>query len=309
MKIIVTGGAGFIGSHITDRLLKEKNQVLCIDNFDNFYDIKEKQKNIESHLKNRDYKLAEGDITDKNFISKTINDFLPEATAVRPSINTAELYYHSNVTGTLNLLEAIKDKKNIKFIFTSSSSVYGLNTKVPFEEKDSILNPASPYASTKIAGESLCFSYHYNYKIPVVILRLFSVYGTRQRPDLAVRKFIERICRGEEISVFGDGGTSRDYTHVYDITDGFCRALDYTKKSFDIFNLGNSEPVKLIDLIGIIQKVSGIKPRIRYENFQQGDVPITYADISKARKILGYKPTVELKTGISEMVDWVQGKL
>lgn len=316
MKIIVTGGAGFIGSHLIDRLLLDKHEVISIDNFDNFYDISEKKNNISDHFSFKSFSFYEGDIADKLFLSNIISAFSPEViihlaarAGVRPSILSPEKYFEVNVTGTSTLLEALKNCNIRKFIFASSSSVYGLNSKIPFCEEDATMNPASPYAASKIAGEAICHSFNNVYGLNTIVLRFFTVYGSRQRPDLAIRKFIKKILNHEEITMYGDGSTSRDYTHVSDIVSGIISAINHhNNKGFEIYNLGNSSPLKLIDLIKAIEKNTGIKAVLNFIEEQKGDVPITYADISKAKKILGYNPVINIDDGIKEMIEWIKAK-
>lgn len=314
MKILVTGGAGFIGSHLVDRLLLEEHEVISIDNLDDFYDINEKKNNISNHFNFKSFSFHERDITNKTFVSNIISEYSPEVivhlaarSGVRSSILNSELYYRTNVLGTLTLLETIKDIKDIKFIFASSSSVYGENPKVPFSEEDSTLLPVSPYAASKIAGEALCHSYNNVYGLNTIVLRFFTVYGSRQRPDLAIRKFIKKILTHEEITMYGDGSTSRDYTHVSDIVSGIMAAISHPgTNGFEVYNLGNSSPLKLIDLIKTIEKNTGEKAILKFINEQKGDVPITFADISKAKKNLEYSPTMNIDEGIREMIEWLK---
>lgn len=315
-RVLVTGGAGFIGSHLVDRLLGNECSVLCLDDFNDFYDPVLKRKNIEDHLKRPTYKLVEGDIRDKELVQKIIEEWQPDVivhlaarAGVRPSLKQPELYQATNVAGTLNLLEAARKHKVKKFIFGSSSSVYGLNKKVPFAETDSLLKPASPYAATKIAGEALCHTYSHLYGIQVVSLRFFTVYGPRQRPDLAIRKFAEKMLRGEAITLFGDGSSARDYTYIDDIIEGILAAIDYEGSKHEIFNLGNSSPVKLIELVRELEEALGVEAKITWAENQLGDVPITYADVSKANKNLGYSPTTSLPDGLRIFAEWLRGNI
>jgi len=312
-RIMVTGGAGFIGSHLVDRLLENKCSVLCLDDFNDFYDPALKRKNIENHLKRPYYKLVEEDIRDKEVVHKIIEEWQPEIivhlaarAGVRSSLKQPELYQTTNIAGTLNLLEAIRKFKVKKFIFGSSSSVYGLNEKIPFTETDPLLKPASLYAATKIAGENLCHAYSHLYGIQVISLRFFTVYGPRQRPDLAIRKFAEKMLQGEEITLFGDGSSARDYTYVDDIVHGILAAIDYEGLKYQVFNLGNSLPVKLIDLVRELENALGIKAKITWANNQLGDVPITYADISKAKELLQYEPQIPLRVGLKIFGKWLK---
>jgi UDP-glucuronate 4-epimerase len=311
-KVMVTGGAGFIGSHLVDRLLADGCAVLCVDDFNDYYDPDLKRENVKQHLQDEFYRLVEGDIRDKELISKLVKEWQPEAivhlaarAGVRPSLSEPELYQATNVAGTLNLFEAAKDNGVKKFVFGSSSSVYGLNNKVPFAETDPLLKPASPYAATKIAGEALAHTYAHLYNISVVVLRFFTVYGPRQRPDLAIRKFAEKMLRGEEITLFGDGSSARDYTYIGDIVNGIVAAINYDGSKYEAFNLGNSFPVKLIELVRNLEEVIGVKAKIIWAPDQPGDVPITFADIGKARRMLGYCPNISLDEGLKNFGKWL----
>ncbi|MEW6066080.1 MAG: NAD-dependent epimerase/dehydratase family protein [Bacillota bacterium] len=312
-KIMVTGGAGFIGSHLVDKLLDAECEVLCLDDFNDYYNPALKRQNVHQHLANPAYRLVEGDIRDKE-AKELIKEWMPEVivhlaarAGVRPSLSQVELYQTTNVAGTLNLLEAAREAGVKKFIFGSSSSVYGLNKKVPFSETDPLLKAASPYAATKIAGEALCHSYAHLYDIHIVALRFFTVYGPRQRPDLAIRKFAERMLQGEEIVLFGDGSSARDYTYIDDIIRGVIAAIEYEGDKYEIFNLGNSSPVRLKDLVAAIEKVLGVEAKVRRIGDQPGDVPITYADITRSKEKLGYNPTVSLEEGLKIFVQWLRG--
>lgn len=314
-NILVTGGAGFIGSNLIDKLLLLGYSVACLDNFNDYYDPFFKRQNVQNHLSNPSYTLIEGDIRDQGIVLKVFDDWKPEVVihlaaraGVRPSLNQLELYQTTNIGGTINLLEAAKKCRINKFIFGSSSSVYGINDKVPFSETDTTLRPVSPYAATKIGGEALCHTYAHLYDFDVITLRFFTVYGPRQRPDLAIRKFVERIRNGDEIIVYGDGFTARDYTYVDDIVTGILTAIDFAGNKYEIFNLGNSTPIKLNDLILNIEKVLGIKAKIKWTGDQPGDVPITYADISRAREKLNYCPTTTLEDGLKKFVRWSEEK-
>jgi UDP-glucuronate 4-epimerase len=315
-KIIVTGGAGFIGSHLIDKLLAASNDVMCIDNFDAFYNREEKESNIKSHYNYNHYRFVESDIRDGETINKLFSDFQPELifhlaakVGVRPSVLDPHTYESVNVTGTLNILEAARKSKPEKLILASSSSVYGLNQKVPFNEADTTLTPASPYAASKIAMEAIAHTYSHLYDLNITALRFFTVYGPRQRPDLAIRKFMKQINKGEPIFLYGDGTTSRDYTFVDDIIQGVLKSMNYSAKKYDVFNLGNSSPVLLIDLIKAIENTVGKKAFIEYKPIQSGDVPVTYADILKSATLLGYKPKTRLEEGLSKMYDWMDKHL
>jgi len=311
-KILITGGAGFIGSHLVDLLLKEGGwNVTVIDNFDPFYSSKIKRTNIKPHLENPNYQLYETDICDLESLRKVFqeNEFelivhLAALAGVRPSILRPVAYAKVNVEGTVNLLEMAKDFGIKKFIFGSSSSVYGINCKIPFSEDDKISMTISPYASTKAAGELLCHTYSHLYGIKIICLRLFTVYGARQRPDLAIHKFSRLIWNGKPIPMFGDGTTKRDYTYIDDVLQGMRAAIDYDKSQYEIFNLGESRTVELRYLISLLEECLEKKAIIERLPPQPGDVPITFADISKARKLLGYNPQMPIEQGIKEFAKW-----
>jgi UDP-glucuronate 4-epimerase len=312
-RFLVTGGAGFIGSHLVDRLLAGGARVLCIDDFNDYYDPQLKRANVAPHLEHPAYTLAEQDIRDAGAIRQLVAREHPEViihlaarAGVRPSLEEPFLYETTNVAGTLNLLDAAREVDLSKFVFGSSSSVYGLNTKVPFAEDDQLHNPASPYAATKIAGEALCNVYAHLYGFPVISLRFFTVYGPRQRPDLAIRKFAQRILAGESIDLFGDGSSSRDYTFVDDIVDGILSAVSYEGASHEIFNLGNSNPIALRELVATIEEVVGSRAEKVWLPQQPGDVPITYADLTRSRAKLGYEPKITFSSGIRKVVDWLR---
>jgi UDP-glucuronate 4-epimerase len=312
-KIMITGGAGFIGSHLTERILGQGREILCLDNFNDFYDPALKRQNITGYLENGRYRLVEGDICDRDLVTKLVEEWRPQAivhlaarAGVRPSLEQAQLYETVNVAGTLNLLEAARAIRVDKFIFGSSSSVYGLNEKVPFREDDALLKPASPYAATKIAGEALCHAYAHLYDLPVVALRFFTVYGPRQRPDLAIRKFATKMLRGEAIILYGDGSSARDYTFVADIVSGIMAALDYNGDRYEVFNLGNSTPISLDNLVTALEAALGVKATIRRESDQPGDVPITYADITKSKAKLNYSPETPLPDGLEKFSRWLK---
>lgn len=311
-KILITGGAGFIGSHLVDLLLKEGGwNVTVIDNFDPFYSPEIKQTNIRPHLENPNYRLYKTDICDLENLRKVFqeNEFelivhLAALAGVRPSILRPAAYAKVNVEGTVNLLEIAKDFGIKKFIFGSSSSVYGINCKIPFSEDDKISLTISPYASTKAAGELLCHTYAHLHGIRTICLRFFTVYGARQRPDLAIHKFSRLIWAGKPIPMFGDGTTKRDYTYIDDILQGVRAAIDYDKSQYEIFNLGESRTVELRYLISLLEECLEKKAIIEQLPPQQGDVPITFADISKARKLLGYNPQTPIEQGIKKFAEW-----
>jgi UDP-glucuronate 4-epimerase len=310
MKILITGGAGFIGSHVVDMLLEKGHEVTVIDNFDPFYDLRIKARNLEKANDYNNFKMYREDILNKD---KLVEIFaaanfeliihLAAKAGVRPSIEDPRGYYKTNVEGTLNLLEECKRVGIKKFIFASSSSVYGNNRKVPFSEIDNVDYPISPYAATKKAGELLCHNYHHLYGIDIFCLRFFTVYGPRQRPDLAIYKFFNLIEQNKPIPVFGDGSTRRDYTYIDDILDGILKSIEHLK-GYEIINLGESRTVKLSDLIALIEKVSGKTVRKEYFPMQPGDVIQTYADISKAKKLLGYDPKTDLESGLKRFYEW-----
>lgn len=320
MKYLITGGAGFIGSHLSEELLKKGNDVISIDNFNEFYNPELKEKNLISVKQTAKkygciYKMYRGDIRDRKIVDAIFkeNSFdgvvsLAANAGVRPSIEDPLYYLDVNLIGLTNLLEASKHFKMKNFVFISSSSVYGNNKKVPFSEKDAVDNPISPYAATKKAGELLCYTYHALYNINMVCLRYFTVYGPRQRPDLAINKFTRLMLNNESIPMFGDGNTARDYTYISDIVDGTIRALKYIEQNskciYDIFNLGGSHPISLMELINTISSELGIKPNIEQLPMQQGDVNITYSDYSHANEILNYNPKVRIDEGIKKFVRW-----
>jgi UDP-glucuronate 4-epimerase len=310
MKILVTGGAGFIGSSVTDRLLERGDQVVCLDNFDDFYKPEIKKRNIDGALKNPGFKLVEGDIRDlgllKEIFSKEGFDmiFHPAARAgVRPSIVDPMLYEDVNIKGTMNLLEMSREHNIKGFIFASSSSVYGKNEKVPFSEEDNVDFPISPYAATKKACELICYTYHALFKLNITCLRFFTVYGPRQRPEMAIHKFTRLIDQGKPVPMFGDGLSKRDYTYIDDIVSGVINAIDHNAP-YDIFNIGESQTTELRELIGLIEKYLGKEAVIEHHPDQPGDVPITYADITKAKKILGYNPQTKAVEGVRKFVEW-----
>ena len=310
MSILVTGGAGFIGSHVLDRLAAEGRRAVCLDNFNDYYPPEVKRRNIEKALASGMVELVEADIREMEACRSAFGQHeiesvihLAARAGVRPSIEEPILYEEVNCRGTLNLLECARLAGVRKFVFGSSSSVYGINQKVPFSEDDPIARPISPYAATKRAGELHCHVYHHLYGIPTVCLRFFTVYGPRQRPDLAIHKFTALIEAGEKIQMFGDGSSRRDYTYYSDVVDGVLAALD-REFDFEIINLGNSSPVELRELISIIERTLGKTARIEQLPHQPGDVPITYADISKARQLLDYDPQYPIGRGIENFVEW-----
>ncbi|HRH40640.1 MAG TPA: GDP-mannose 4,6-dehydratase [Pyrinomonadaceae bacterium] len=311
-NILVTGGAGFIGSHLVDKLLAENIwHVFALDNFNEFYSPDIKRANISAHLQNPNYTLFENDICDAESLQKIFSEnkfdaivHLAAWAGVRPSLINPKLYANVNVNGTLNLLECAKEFGVKQFVFGSSSSVYGINSKVPFAEDDRIHQTISPYAATKAAGEFLCHTYSHLYDIRTICLRFFTVYGARQRPDLAIHKFSKLIWEDKPIQMFGDGTTRRDYTFVDDIIQGVRAAIDYDKANYEVFNLGESQTIELRELIEVLEENLGKKAIIDRQPMQPGDVPITFADISKAKDLLGYNPTTKIREGIPKFVEW-----
>src|SRR5881394_1563573 len=311
-NILITGGAGFIGSHLVDRLLSEGDwRITVIDDFNDFYDPAIKRANIEPHLSKPNFKLIEADIRDFYTLEEVFNEgkfdcvvHLAARAGVRPSLTETRLYVETNVNGTTNLLELAKQHGVKQFVFGSSSSVYGENEKVPFSEDDPIFNPISPYAATKAAGELICHTYSHLYGMRIVCLRFFTVYGARQRPDLAIHKFAKMISAGKPIPVFGDGTTRRDYTYIDDIIAGMRAAIDYHASNYEIVNLGESRTVELRDLISLLEDALCERAKIDWQPMQPGDVPQTFADITKARRLLGYSPQTQIEEGIKRFVEW-----
>jgi UDP-glucuronate 4-epimerase len=315
-NILITGGAGFIGSHLVDRLLSEGGwQITVVDDFNDFYDPAIKRENIRARLANPDYRLVEADIRHPGDLERAFDGpafdcivHLAARAGVRPSLKEPRLYVETNINGTLNLLELARTHGVKQFVFGSSSSVYGMNAKVPFSEDDPIFNPISPYAATKAAGELICHSYAHLYDLRIVCLRFFTVYGARQRPDLAIHKFAGLISAGKPIPVFGDGTTRRDYTYIDDIIAGVRAAMDYDQSNYEVINLGESRTVELRELISLIEQALGRTAEIDRQPLQPGDVPQTFADISKARALLGYDPKTQIEEGILRFVEWWKGK-
>ena len=315
-SILVTGGAGFIGSHLVESLLAEgSRQVVVVDNFNDFYPAEIKRANISAFLNNPRFRLYETDICEGENLRKVFaeNEFdaivhIAAWAGVRPSLLNPALYTQVNVSGTLNVLEAAKDFGVQQFVFGSSSSVYGINCKIPFSEDDKISRPISPYAATKAAGELLCHTFSHLYDIRTVCLRFFTVYGARQRPDLAIHKFSRLIWEEKPIPVFGDGTTRRDYTYIDDIIQGVRAAIDYDKSGYEIFNLGESETIELSKLIELLEENLGKKAIIERKPMQPGDVPVTFADISKARKLLNYNPQTKIEDGIPKFTEWFKSE-
>lgn len=308
MRILVTGGAGFIGSHVGGRLAAMGHELVVIDDFNDFYDPQIKRANLGRHMPHA--LLVEGDIRDKNKVREAFSHgidaviHLAARAGVRPSISHPELYISTNINGTYNLLEAARDHGVGTFLFASSSSVYGVNQKVPFSEDDLIQSTISPYAMTKLAGEQMCSNFSHLYSMRCICLRFFTVYGPGQRPDLAIHKFTDLIHKGQPIEMFGDGSTERDYTYIDDIVDGVIAALAYKDKNFDIFNLGESQTTTLSELVRIISTTLGKTAEIVKKPDQPGDVPRTFANIDKARRLLAYNPNTKIPEGIPKFTEW-----
>jgi len=311
-SVLVTGGAGFIGSHLVERLLGEGGwRVEVVDDFNDFYDPALKRRNVAPHLAREDFRLHEADIRDRAALARIFRDtpfdcvvHLAARAGVRPSLAEPLLYAETNVTGTLNLLELARRSRVRQFVFGSSSSVYGENEKVPFSEDDPVARPISPYAATKAAGELLCHTYSHLWGLRSVCLRFFTVYGARQRPDLAIHKFARLISAGQPIPVFGDGTTRRDYTYIDDIIAGVRAAMDYEATGYEVINLGESRTVQLRELIGLLERELGREALIDRQPLQPGDVPQTFADTRKARALLGYDPRTPIEEGVRRFVEW-----
>ncbi len=314
MKVLITGGAGFIGSHLAERLLSESHHITILDDLNDFYDPALKRANLELVRRAGSVEVVEGDIRDAVLAGELLRRLKPDCivhlaarAGVRPSLEEPLLYEQVNVGGTTVLLEAARRAGVPKFVFASSSSIYGIANRVPFSEEDLLNLPISPYAATKIAGEKICYTYSHLYRLQVVCLRFFTVFGPRQRPDLAIRKFMQRIEAGVPIPVFGDGGMGRDYTFVEDTVAGIRAAIDYPC-AYDVFNLGNSHPVLLHEMISTLEQALDRGAIIDRQPVQPGDVPITYADIGKARRLLGYAPRTPFAEGIRHMVAWYRSQ-
>ena len=310
----ITGGAGFIGSTLSERLLKEGNKVIAIDNFCDFYDPKIKENNVKKLLESDNFKLYKKDIRDRQAIKEIFDEndidivmHLAAMAGVRPSIENPVLYQEVNCMGTQNILEEMKSHNVKNLVMASSSSVYGNCKEVPFREDMVVDFAISPYAATKKANEVMTHVYHRLFDINVIMLRFFTVYGPKQRPDLAINKFTRLMLNNEEIPMFGDGTTSRDYTYIDDIIEGIIKSCEYTmnnKNVYEILNIGNSSPTSLRKMINTIAKVLGVEPKIKQLPMQPGDVDRTYADVSKAKKLLSYEPKTTFEEGIRKFIDW-----
>lgn len=312
-RILITGCAGFIGSHLSEKLLDLNYQVVGIDNFDPFYDVNIKKSNLQHFINHPNFNFIEVDIANKEQFEKLFPEnidlvvHLAAKAGVRPSIEDPSGYIRANITATQNVLDAMKDKDIRKLAFASSSSVYGNTKATPFTEDMDVSKPISPYAATKKAGELINYTHHHLYQTDIINMRFFTVFGPRQRPDLAIHKFTKLIRLGQAITLFGDGSTARDYTYISDTINGIVGAIDYlfTHNSvYEIVNLGNNQPVKLSKMVETIYEVCGEKPDINYQAMQPGDVDITYADISKATQLFGYQPEYNFKEGVKKFVEW-----
>ncbi len=313
-NVLVTGGAGFIGSHTTRRLVARGDRVTILDDFNDFYDPALKRATAAALLAGGGVELVEGDIRDAELVDRLFAAggfdgviHLAARAGVRPSLKEPILYEEVNCIGTLRLLEAARRHGPVNFVFASSSSVYGINEKVPFAEDDPVDLPISPYATTKRAGELLCFNYSHLYGLRTSCLRFFTVYGPSQRPEMAIAKFTDLIARGEVVPLYGTGQTRRDYTFIDDIVDGVVASLDLAPE-FEIFNLGGSQTTTLIDLVNWLAAELGLEPRVEMLPEQPGDVPITFADVDKARRMLGYDPKVPIRVGLARYVSWYRAR-
>lgn len=317
--ILVTGGAGFIGSNLIDSLIESGNRVICLDNFDAFYLRRAKEKNISSALQSSAFTLIESDIRDQDALRNVFTKYaidvvvhLAAKVGIRPSILDPKGYFDVNVNGTLAILEAMKNAGVKNLVFASSSSIYGNNQKTPYSESDNVDHPISPYAASKKSGELLTHTYHHLYDLNVINLRFFTVYGPGLRPDLAIHKFFMNLYAGEPIEVYGDGSGSRDYTYVGDIVAGIVAAIGYLgsqTNTYEIINLGNHLPVRLLDLIALIEEVTAKKFIVKMLPMQPGDVNLTFADISKAKNLLGYTPQTALREGLLLFKSWFEANL
>jgi UDP-glucuronate 4-epimerase len=310
-SLLVTGGAGFIGSHLVDALLADGHDVTVLDNFDPFYPRAVKEQNIASHRSHPRWQLVECDLRDPASLRAAVSEghdayvHLAAKAGVRPSIEDPMGYQQVNVTGTQNLLELARERGVKHVVFASSSSVYGVNPRVPWSEEDHVLQPISPYASTKVSGELLGHVYSHLYGIRFIALRFFTVYGPRQRPDLAIHKFARLMLEERTIPVFGDGSTRRDYTFIHDIVAGVRAAIAYDRTPYEVVNLGNNQTITLHEMIGGLEEALGVKARIDRKPEQPGDVPQTWANIDKAKHLLGYEPATPYREGVRKFAEWI----
>jgi UDP-glucuronate 4-epimerase len=315
--ILVTGGAGFIGSHVVERLLQADERVTVLDSFDNFYSPGVKRRNLENASRHSGYRLVEGDIRDRSALARAVEEpidvivHLAARAGVRPSLEQPAVYADVNINGTLALLESAKQAGVRRFVFGSSSSVYGNDAQPPFRETERADHPISPYAATKRAGELLAHTYHELYGITVASLRFFTVYGPRQRPDLAIHKFARRMLRGETIEVYGDGSMRRDFTYVDDIVGGIVGAIGWTAAhtSAEVFNLGESATTSVTELIALLEEALNCRANVRHQPEQAGDVQQTFADVGKAKRMLGYRPRVSMREGLARFAAWLEAEL
>jgi UDP-glucuronate 4-epimerase len=310
MKILVTGAAGFIGSHLTESLLANNHQVVGLDNFDDYYDRAIKERNLKAALAHSHFSLVRGDILDTGLFDGALAGHpfdvvvhLAAKAGVRPSIKDPLRYFKTNVEGTLNILEFCKNNSIPKLVFASSSSVYGNNEKVPFAETDNVDNPISPYAASKKAGELLCYNYHHLYGVHVYALRFFTAYGPRQRPDMAIHKFTKLISEGKPIQLYGDGDLRRDFTYIDDIIQGVMNSINRVS-GFEVINLGESKTIRVAELVGLIETYLGKRAIVELRPIPPGDVKETFADISKARRLIHYAPSVGIESGIQRFLKW-----
>ena len=310
-RALITGGAGFIGSHLVDSVLRDGWDVTVVDNFDNFYDVGLKRRNVASHHDYRGYSLVEADLRDLPALRARLHGefdmviHLAAKAGVRPSIQDPLAYQDVNVRGTHNLLELCRQWQTPQFVFASSSSVYGINPHVPWREDDGVLLPISPYASTKVSCELLGHAYSHLFGVRFIALRFFTVYGPRQRPDLAIHKFARHMLAGRSVPFFGDGNTRRDYTFIDDIVRGIRAAADYHASPYEVINLGNNRTVSLVELVRALEDVLGVRARLDRQPDQPGDVPQTWASIEKAQRLLGYAPCTTRAHGLEAFADWL----
>jgi len=311
--VLVTGAAGFIGSQLSERLLARGDAVVGLDNFNDFYDPAIKRRNVAGLLAGGGFRMVEGDIRDRDLVARAFREHRPASVVhlaamagVRPSLADPVLYHDVNCTGTAVMLAAARDAGVSRFVFGSSSSVYGGNTRVPFHEDDDVSRPVSPYAATKRANELTCATFHHLYGMDIAALRFFTVYGPRQRPEMAIHKFVRHVEQGVPLPLFGDGASQRDYTYIDDILDGVLKAHDRSR-GFRIYNLGESQTISLRDLVAAIGRATGREPRVDWQPMQPGDVVATFADIRRAREELGYDPRTDVPAGLAKFVAWYRG--
>lgn len=311
MRVLVTGGAGFIGSHLGEQLLARGDEVVVLDNFNDFYDPRIKERNVQEALPGA--RVVVGDIRDAALVGSLIKEgfdcvvHLAAMAGVRPSVEDPLLYQDVNVRGTMIILEALRESPQTRFVMASSSSVYGGNERVPFREDDEIHKPVSPYAATKRATELLAYSHHHLFSIPTTCLRFFTVYGPRQRPEMAIHKFVRLTLGGEAVPFYGDGSTRRDYTYIDDIVDGVIRAIDRCQ-GYQVYNLGESQTTSLLELTQMIGEACGQEVVLDRQPMQPGDVLVTYADVSKASEQLGYRPTTTVPDGLARFMEWYRAR-